>query len=124
MTEVTNSTEMQKMFTQYSHHMNISVIFISHNLYYGGKFGKTINLNCHYIVLFKNPNLSQIRILGQQIFPGNNKILMEAYTDAMNDKYGYLFVDLHPSCRDSDLILRTHILPPDDVIIYIDKKRI
>jgi hypothetical protein len=117
MEEVTNCKDMQKMFTQYSHHLNISVIFISQNLYYGGKYSKTINLNCHYIILFKNPNLTQIRVLGQQIFPGCHKMLMDAYRDAMRDKYGYLFIDLHPA-TDNDFMLRTHILPTEDLIIY------
>jgi hypothetical protein len=120
MEEVTNSKDMQKMFTQYSHHMNISVIFISQNLYFGGKYGKTINLNCHYIILFKNPNLTQVRILGQQIFPGSNKILMDAYRDAIAERYGYLCIDLHPNA-DADLMMRSHILPSEDMVIYKPK---
>jgi hypothetical protein len=120
MEEVTNSKDMQKLFTQYSHHKNISVIFISQNLYFVGKYSKTINLNTHYIVLFKNPNLTQIRILGQQLFPGGPNVVMEAYRDAVKEKYGYLFLDLHPN-SDNDLIIRSHILPNQDLIIYQPK---
>lgn len=120
MDEVNNSKEMQKLFTQYSHHKNISVIFISQNLYFGGKYGKTINLNSHYLVLFKNPNLSQIRILGQQLLPGKSKVLTEAYEDATSERYGYLLVDLHP-VNDKDLMLRARIFPGEDTVVYQPK---
>jgi hypothetical protein len=120
MEEVNNSKEAVKLFTQKSHHKNISIIFISQNLYFGGKYGRTINLNCHYIALFKNPNLTQIRILGQQLMPGKSKVLTEAYEDAIKEKYGYLFLDLHP-ISDRDLMLRSHIFPNEDIIIYQDK---
>jgi GTPase SAR1 family protein len=120
MDEVNNSKEMQKLFTQYSHHKKISVIFVSQNLYFGGKYGKTINLNSHYLVLFKNPNLSQIRILGQQLLPGRSKVLTEAYEDATAERYGYLLVDLHPA-NDRDLMFRTHIFPGEDAVVYQPK---
>ena len=117
MDEVNNSKEMQKLFTQYSHHKNISVIFISQNIYFGGRYGKTINLNSHYLVLFKNPNLSQIRILGQQILPGRAKALVEAYEDATGERYGYLLVDMHPG-NDRDLMMRSRIFPDEDTVVY------
>ena len=120
MSEVTNSNEMQRLFTQYSHHQNISVIFVSQNMYFGGRYGKTINLNSHYLVLFRNSNLSQIRILGQQLLPGESKLLTEAYRDATADRYGYLFIDLHPN-NDRDLMLRTHIFPEEDMVLYQKK---
>lgn len=120
MNEVNNSPEMQRLFTQYSHHQNISVIFVSQNIYFGGKYGKTINLNCHYLVLFRNPNLSQIRILGQQLLPGKAKLLTQAYRDATAKRYGYLFIDLHPN-NDRDLMLRTNIFPEEDLVLYQEK---
>ena len=117
MNEVNNSSEMQRLFCQDSHHCNISVFFVSQNLYFGGKYGKTINLNCHYLTLFKNPNAAQIRILGQQLLPGSSQVLTQAYKDCMKQKYGYLLVDLHPG-SDSDLMLRTRIFPGEDTIVY------
>ena len=111
---------MGKLFTQYSHHRGISVIFISQNIYFGGRYGKTINLNAHYLVLFKNPNLSQIRILGQQLLPGRAAVLTEAYQDATAERYGYLLVDLHPN-NDKDLMFRTHVFPQQDMVVYQQK---
>ena len=117
MHEVYNSSDMLHLFTQYSHHNNISVIFTTQNIYHGGKFARTITLNCHYIILFRNSNVAQIRILGQQLFPGRGKDFMSIYQDAIKLKYGYLFIDLHPA-SETHLKLRSNILSPDQKILY------
>ena len=43
-----------KLFTRLSHHTNTSVIFITQNIFGGGKETRTITLNAQYMVLFKN----------------------------------------------------------------------
>jgi len=43
------------LFTKASHHCNISVAFFVQNLFYKNKHIRTISLNAHYMVLFKNP---------------------------------------------------------------------
>ena len=53
--EVANSKEAEKLFTQLSHHNNLSVIYLNQNLYYQGKCAITLNLNTAYTFLFKNP---------------------------------------------------------------------
>jgi hypothetical protein len=37
------------------HHRNISVMYIVQNLFHRGKHHRTIGLNAHYMVVFKNP---------------------------------------------------------------------
>ena len=49
------------------HHLNLSVFFVNH-IY------------------------QQILTLGKQMFPGNNKALVDAYEDATLCKYGYLVI--------------------------------
>ena len=117
MNDVYNSKDMLHLFTQYSHHHKISVIFTTQNLYHGGKFGRTITLNCHYLVLFKNYNLAQVRFLGQSLFPHKSHKFIQIYNDAIQKKYGYLLIDLHPG-SDSRFMLRTQIFPPEDMVIY------
>ena len=117
MSDVYNSKDMLHLFTQYSHHNNISVIFTSQNLYHGGKFGRTITLNCHYLVLFKNYNLAQMRFLGQSLFPGISQGFLQIYKDALKQKYGYLFIDLHPSA-DAAFMLRSQIVPSFPMYVY------
>ena len=43
------------LFTENIHHKNISVIYIVQNLFEKGGPHRTISLNTHYIVLFRNP---------------------------------------------------------------------
>ncbi len=103
------NSEVSSLFTRYGHHRNCSVIFISQNLFNKNKETRTINLNTHYLILYKNVrDKSQIAHLGRQIFPNKGKYFMEAYTDACTKSYGYLLVDLRPSTPD-ELRLRTNI---------------
>lgn len=43
------------IFTKGSHHRNISVFYITQNLFHQGKGQRDISLNANYIVYFKNP---------------------------------------------------------------------
>ena len=43
-----------KVFTKISHHRNVSVLYLTQILFYKGKHTRTISLNAHYLVLFKN----------------------------------------------------------------------
>lgn len=107
----TDST-ITELFTKGSHHRNISVIYIVQNLFHRGKEHRTISLNCHYMVLFKNPrDSSQISHLARQIFPNNPTYLQQVYFDAVAPPYGYLFIDLKQDTHEN-LRLRTNILKP------------
>jgi len=43
------------VFTKISHHRNVSVVYLTQNLFDKNKYARTISLNAHYLVLFKNP---------------------------------------------------------------------
>jgi len=43
------------LFTKGSHHRNISVIYLTQNLFHKNPRMRTISLNFHYMILFKNP---------------------------------------------------------------------
>ena len=122
MSEIVQSKAAEKLFTQGSHHKNITVIFIVQNLYQQGKTAKTIMLNTHYLVLMRNArDINQIKVLGRQI--GLDKTLEEAYKDCMTTPFGYLVVDLSPSGVE-DLRLRTNIFPGEIPIVYLSKNAI
>ena len=55
MRDCTKSTDICEMYTEGSHHQNLSVICLMQNLFHHGKENRTMNLNSQYIVLFKNP---------------------------------------------------------------------
>lgn len=111
MSEASNSKQIAHLFTRGSHHRNLSVILLMQNLYYQGRESRTISLNSHYIVLFKNPrDQQQISVLARQMYPRNPHKLLIQYEQATKRPYGYLFIDLKPETEDH-CRLRTNILP-------------
>ena len=121
MSESSNNTKVSDLFTKGSHHINLSVILILQNLFYKGKEMRTISLNSHYMVLFKNPrDTSQINHLAKQMYPSRSKFMVEACRDATKNPYGYLFVDLKPTTSE-ELSIRTNIFNGDFPIVYLPR---
>ena len=51
--EVEQDKRVLDLSTKDSHHRNITVLYLTQDLFPPGKFSKTINRNAHYIVAFK-----------------------------------------------------------------------
>ena len=84
------------LFTEGSHHRNLSVIAINQNLY--NSKDPTQRRNCHYIALFNNPVDQQpVLTLARQMYPRRSQRFMDAYERAVAKPYGYLLVDLKPT---------------------------
>lgn len=111
-----------KLFTKGAHHHDISVIQIVQNLFGRNKQQRTISLNAHYIVLFKNPrDKSQIVHLGKQVFPNQNQYVVESFKSATDRPHGYLLLDLTQDTPEN-LRLRTNIFPGEQHIVYVPRK--
>lgn len=115
------------LYTKYSHHLNLSIMFISQNFFSSGKGRRDLSLNTHYIVYFKNPrDKQQIVYLAKQICPENRKFVQEAFIDATSKPYGYILFDLTQTTPEH-LRFRTNIFSEDyggnnrGPIIYIPK---
>lgn len=48
-----NNEDLMNLFTTYSHHMGINVLFLLQNIFPPGKYMRTVFLNAHYIILLK-----------------------------------------------------------------------
>src|SRR6185436_11981572 len=108
---------VEKIFTNYSHHRDVSVMFLTQNIFF--KKTRTISLNTHYLVLFKNPrDATQITYLTRQMFPNNSKFMIEAFKDATMHAYTYLVVDLKPDTEEC-LRLRSGIFPGEPNYVCI-----
>jgi len=119
--QVTQSQDSLFLFCVTAHHRCVTVLFLTQNLYMPGKYARTISLNCHYVILFRNVRDSrQVVIFGSQVFPGKNKYFKDAYDKATAVPYGYLLVDLSPRTPEK-YRLRTRILPGEDTIVYLPK---
>ena len=103
-----------------SHHRNISVMYIVQNLFHRGKHHRTISLNAHYMVLFKNlTDVSQIMALAHQMYHQRKKYFLEAYTAATAQPHGYLVIDMKQETP-GILRLRSNIFPGEKEIAYAD----
>ena len=103
------------LFTKKSHHHNTSVVFVVQNIFEKGL--RTISLNAHYLVLFKNPrDTTQVTYLGRQM--GNSKAVTAAYKDATSNPYGYLFVDMKQDTPET-IRLRTGLF--EQMYVYVSK---
>lgn len=117
----TNS-DIVDLFTKGSHHFNVSIMYVTQNIFNQGKGRRTISLNAHYIVAFKNPrDRVQIQTLSRQVCPENSKYIQEAYKDATDE--GYLVFDLKQSTPDS-YRYRTNFFPTNRPtnVVYIQRK--
>ena len=121
MNKVGQSPEMESLFTMGCHHRKMSVIFLTQNIFQQAKCARTIALNTHYLILFRNlRDASQVTNLGRQLFPGKGQILVHAYQDATKIPYGYLIIDMSPHSEDK-YRLRTRIFPGEDPIVYMPR---
>ena len=70
--------------------VNLSVIHIVQNLFHQGKGNRSISLNSHYLVLFKNPrDKLQILTLAKQMYPSETAWFIKEYEEAVRRPYGY-----------------------------------
>ena len=59
------------------HHRNLSVIYIVQNQFHQRKGSRSISLNSHYLLLFKNPRGTvQILTLAKQMYPGQTDFFL------------------------------------------------
>jgi hypothetical protein len=118
MSEAGDSKELSQLFTKGSHHRNLSIIYITQNMFDKGRSMRSVSLNAHYMVIFKSPrDKTQIGYLGRQMFPSNSKFIVDAFDDATTEPYGYLMVDLRPETPD-EYRVRTRIFKNEATVVY------
>lgn len=122
MTDLTKHADIVKFATVDCHHSNITMIVMLHNIFPPGL--RTMSLNLHYVVLFKNKrDTLQVDTLGRRIMKERVKYFSAVYRHAVAKPYGYLLIDMHPR-TDEAYQLRTHILPAEaPTTVYTPRKR-
>ncbi|VDI40853.1 Hypothetical predicted protein [Mytilus galloprovincialis] len=108
MTLASKDTRINDLFTEGSHHRNLSVIAIYQNLYFGKD--PTQRRNCHYMVLFDNPiDRQPVATLARQMYPGRSEHFLRQFDEATRRRHGYLLVDVKPETPETER-LRTNVL--------------
>ena len=121
---IMKNVDTQNLFTNklLNKYYNITAIFITQNIFAQGPYSRSINLNTHIIILFRNKrDETQIDTLGKQLFPSNKQAFKEAYNDATEYQYGYLLIDCDPTSLDV-FKLKTNIFPQENTVCYLKQE--
>ena len=82
------------LYTEGSHHINLSVITLAQSHFHPGKNAVTQRRNTQYMIVFKSPmSQDQIRTLGSFMFPGRLDEFLQLYVTAIDKPYGYVVID-------------------------------
>lgn len=119
MKELNSSNELTAIMTKAVHHLPMTLIFITQNIFQKGNDTKTRRLNTNYLIMFKNPHdKAQMDYLGRQMYPKDKLFLSRAFDDATSKTpYSYLLIDCHQSTPD-EIRVRTNITD-DRVKVYM-----
>jgi hypothetical protein len=118
------SQKISEIFTQMSHHRNVSVILMLQNIFHQGKSMRDISVNAKYIFLFKNPrDNGQIQYLARQVYPTNPNFLIEAFKKATKRPHGYLGMDFGQNTPENRRVFTNIFSPPEVSIGYIPAKK-
>jgi len=107
------------LFTKGCHHINISVVLLTQNIFHQGTHFRDISLNSKYLVLLKNVrDKNQFTFLARQVYPEQSQSLYKSYRDATKRPHGYFILDFAQD-TDDRLRFRTNVFP-DEVppIVY------
>jgi len=91
-----NNKEVAKTFILGSHHKQISVFFLTQNLFPRDDLFRLMSLNCHYFVLFQNQrNFRQVLTLARQAFPDIHRVI-NAYKRGSLHARGFILLTFNP----------------------------
>lgn len=110
MKELTNSNELTSMMTKAVHHLPMTLIYITQNLFQKGTDTKTRRMNTNYLILFKNPHdKAQVDYIGRQMYPKDKLFLSTVFDDATRKiPYSYILIDCQQATPD-EIRIRTNI---------------
>ena len=90
--ETADNTLVADLFRRGSHHRNLSVIFITQNIFFQGKKARNIAVNGNYYIIFKNPaDQRQIQDFASRI--GNREFILNSFEEATCEPHGHLIFD-------------------------------
>jgi len=104
----------QLLYTVHSHHRDLSVVSLNHNLFPRNRFQRDLSQSTKYIIACNNPRDAQAFFrLAIQLELSRARSLYECYLDACKRPFGYLLCDLtqqvHPALR-----YRSQLFPSDE----------
>lgn len=111
MDQAADSRLMSSLFYEGSSKNNLSVIFITQNMFLKSRFMRTISLNALYLACFRNPRESTLgKKIAAQSTPHESRAVDQIYVRATVQPYSYLIFDFkqqtHPHLKYLSNVLR------------------
>ena len=119
MHELSKSNMLTTLMTKAVHHLPMTLIYITLNIFQKSVDTKTRRLNTNYLFLFKNPqDKTQIDYLGRQMYPQDKNFLSLAFEDATKYPFSYLLIDSNQETPD-EVRVRTNIVKESVMKVYV-----
>ena len=124
MSEASNTKSLANLFTNGSHHCNVTILYLVQNMFDQGRRSRTVSLNSHYTVVFHNlKDQSQFWRMARYTLPKNSYCLIDAYANATVKPFGYLVIDNSPKC-DPIFWFQTYIFRGELPTVYCNNKAV
>ena len=110
------------LLTVSSHHYNVSIIFVGHNLFHRNMRECSLQYQ-RYILTNNFRDKSQIITLGRQIYPTNINFLCDVYSDVLKTEYNNLILDLSPN-QSENMRVTSGWFKSDPIVSYKESREI
>lgn len=99
---LSTNRETAEMFILGSHHKQVSLFYLTQNLFPNCKLFRTMSNNAHYYVIFHNQrNFRQVHTLARQIYVGSDlHRIINAYKRASKRHRGFIVLSFAPELPD------------------------
>lgn len=121
-----NNPVLVDLFTQESHHKNLSVIYMINNLYHPSKNLPTVRRNTFVFLLqVTQRDVAPISNLSRQLIPQRPKDIIDAYEISLKhlnpetNIYSTLLVDIFPHTPPEKRILENFLPTNEYMIVYV-----
>ena len=113
--------QIEKIFTQVSHHYNCSVFFMTQNIFFRNARYRTMSLNTKYTFVMKyTKDIDQVELYAKRHSQYQMDFIMRSYMRATRNPYSYLLFDFSQSCPDI-IRLRSSLFPHEfPMITYVE----
>lgn len=102
MKELAHSSELTSLMTKAVHHLPMTLIYITQNMFQKSQDAKTRRLNTQYMIIFKNPHdKAQIDYIGRQMYPVDKQFLSNVFNHVTQKQpFSYIFIDCQQATPD------------------------
>ncbi len=99
----------RNLLSRLGHHCRMTSFCLLQDANLSSRASSLLKKNFHVTIVMRSPReRSFVRALGMQT--GDYQCVMEAYDDAVKERYGYLCIDLHPAAN-PEFKYRTNLIP-------------